>query len=73
MNEPQQIIKGSLGELVGIPFYESKLVPEGTYTFIDKDGLPIPKKDLKTRAVVKILVHDIETFKIAMERNDHAE
>lgn len=62
-------IEGAIGQITGIPVFENKNMPEGTYQCLDKDGLPIPHKDTGKVAISKIIVHDFVTFKIAMEHN----
>jgi len=65
MKDTSIITNGSIGELYGIPILESKLVPEGTYMCLDKNGLPTKVKKL----IEKIVVHDLQTFKIAIINN----
>lgn len=65
-----EIVGGSLGNLVGIPIYEDKNIREGTFICLDKNGTPIPLKDIKTKVLSKIIVHDIEKFKISMKLNN---
>lgn len=60
---------GSLGKIIGIPIFEDKTILEGTYQCLDQNNLPIPVKDLETATISKILVPNIETFKIAMKNN----
>lgn len=62
-------MEGQIGNIIGIPVFEDKEVREGTYVCLDKHGLPIKLKDLKNAEVIKILVHDFETFKIAIKNN----
>lgn len=58
-------MKGIIGEISGMPIFEDINVPEGTYIGLDKDNLPT--RDMKK--VTKIVVHNLETFKISMENN----
>lgn len=62
-------MKGILDQIVGIPLFEEKSLPVGTYVCMDEHGLPIQAKDLGKKQVVKIIVQNIETFKIAIKNN----
>jgi len=62
-------VKGLLGSITGIPIFEDKYAPEGTYICLDKDNLPIKQKDLNKKKISKIIVHNLETFKISMKNN----
>ena len=66
----KNIIKGELGNISGVPVFEDKNIPEGTYVCLDKDGIPIKRKDFKTKTMTKIVVHNFETFKMAMKNNE---
>lgn len=61
---------GLLGQIIGIPIIEDKNVREGTYICLDKKGLPIKYKDIGKTPISKVIVHDFETFKIAMKYNE---
>ena len=66
-------MKGSLGDIVGIPVIESKNIPEGTYMCFDENGLPIKNEDLEKKKIAKIMVYDIETFKLSLKYNQERE
>lgn len=69
--EGGKVTTGSLGELYGIPIFESKSVLEGTYICLDKDGLPIKTKDLKDKEIARVVVRNIKTFEIAIKNNQN--
>jgi hypothetical protein len=56
-----------LTDIVGIPIFEDKNTPEGTYICLDKNNLPI-RTDNKEE-ITKIIVNNIETFKLSIKYN----
>jgi len=65
-------MKGLIQEISGIPVFEDKLTPEGTYICLDKNNLPIKinsTNEIGKVEISKIIVHDIETFKMAIKNN----
>ncbi len=68
-NKEKQII-GGIGDITGIPIFEDKDVREGTYICLDKNNFIIRQEDFGKIEIAKIVVNDIETFKIAIKNNN---
>lgn len=53
----------------GLPVFEDKKLTEGTFVFLDKDGLPIKSSDAGKIPPSSLVVQNFETFMIAMNHN----
>lgn len=62
-------MEGAMQEIGGIQIFEDKNMEEGRYLALDKNGLPIKSAEIGKTPIAKIVVKNIETFKLSMKYN----